>query len=907
MQHIGVLCAVLCFLIWGFFPVYWKQLAAIPAVQLALHRIVWSFLMLLLYILGTRQWSAFKAAISSWKVLGIYAASSIFILTNWLLFVWAINAGYIVEGSLGYFINPIINVIFGVVLLKERLRRWQWVAIAIAFVGVLVVAIAYAKFPWIAITLALTFAIYGYIKKLAPLSALHGLTLECMLLFAPSVVYLIVVECNGSGAFGHVDTASTLLLVGGGLVTIAPLLLFATAAPRISLSLLGITQYIAPSVQFILGVFLYHEDFSLFKLIGFVLVWLALVIYSTEGIIVHQKEKAKDDVVVTPVDRQLDDISALQLAMHRIVWSFFVLVLVLLCTRQWSSFTSAALTRYNVVIYTISAAMIFTNWLLFVWAVNAGHVVETSLGYFINPLVNVLLGVAFLHERLRVGQWVSLAVAAAGVLVVALAYGKFPWIAVSLAASFGLYGLVKKKAPLNALYGLTLETGVLVLPSLAYLVVVQANGSAAFLHVDAVKTVLMLLAGIVTIIPLLLFSSAAQRIPLSLLGILQYVCPSLQFLVGVLVYHEPFSTHKLIGFVLVWLALVIFTAEGFWWHRRVRSDETSTPSPLTETNYIEISKSSDEKQGIICALGAFTMWGFFPIYWKQLPDVPDIQVAVHRVFWSGLILIAMIFGTCQWRAFRAAAFTRRNFMIYGIAIVLLTGNFFIYVFATKSNRIIELSLGYFINPMVNAALGRVFLKEHLTKWQWVALGIALVGVLIPTIAYGKFPYLAITLAVTSGLYNLAKKMAPLDSFHGLTLETSLMLVPAAIFLLVVNGSGTGAFGHSDTKTDLLLVGTGVITILPLLLFAKAAPVIPMALMGILQYICPTITFLIGLFIYHEPFTTTKLIGFIVIWIALIVFTSDSIRTYRQPPKPSMEADVVTSPSFGYKRQDEQNV
>ncbi|EQC25730.1 RarD protein [Saprolegnia diclina VS20] len=310
------------------------------------------------------------------------------------------------------------------------------------------------------------------------------------------------------------------------------------------------------------------------------------------------------------------------------------------------------------------------------------------------------------------------------------------------------------------------------------------------------------------------------------------------------------------------------------------------------------------QHGVLCALTAFTMWGFFPIYWKQLPDVPDMQVAVHRVLWSGLILLAIVLLTCQWRAYAAVAFTKRNILIYGIAIVLLTGNFFIYVFATNSNRIIELSLGYFINPMVNAVLGRVFLKESLSKWQWIALGIALVGVLIPTIAYGKFPYLAITLATTSGLYNLAKKMAPLDSFHGLTLETSLMLVPAAIYLVCVDAQGSGAFGHVDTKTNLLLVGTGVITILPLILFAKAAPVIPMALMGILQYVCPTITFLLGLFLYDEPFTTTKLIGFIVIWIALVVFTTDSVLTYKRQETKPIECPV---PTTEYKRVDESHV
>ncbi|OQR88867.1 hypothetical protein THRCLA_10055, partial [Thraustotheca clavata] len=482
MKHIGVTAAIGCFTIWGFFPVYWKQLEQVPAVQLALHRIVWSFLLLMLYIFCTRQWKGYKDAISSWRVFGIYCASSLFILTNWLLFVWAINAGYIVEGSLGYFINPIINVIFGVVLLKERLRPWQWVAIFVALVGVLVVAIAYAKFPWIAITLAVTFAIYGYIKKLAPLNSLYGLTLECMILVIPSIIYLVVVECKGTGAFLHIDATSNVLLVCGGVVTIIPLLLFATAAQRISLSLLGVIQYLSPSLQFLSGVFIYHEDFSTFKLIGFICVWAALVIST-----------------------------------HRIIWSFLTLLLFILATKQWKDFKQTAFTRWNFVIYTASAVLIFSNWLLFIYAVNSNHVVETSLGYFINPLLNVLLGVVFLKERLRCGQWLSLSIATAGVLVVAIAYGNFPWISLLLALTLGLYGLVKKKAPLNSLFGLTLETAILFIPSLTYLIVMHAEGEGAFLNVDTLQNILIVLAGIVTIIPLLCFSSAAQRIPLSLL------------------------------------------------------------------------------------------------------------------------------------------------------------------------------------------------------------------------------------------------------------------------------------------------------------------------------------------------------------------------------------------------------
>ncbi|OQS03820.1 hypothetical protein THRCLA_21059 [Thraustotheca clavata] len=300
------------------------------------------------------------------------------------------------------------------------------------------------------------------------------------------------------------------------------------------------------------------------------------------------------------------------------------------------------------------------------------------------------------------------------------------------------------------------------------------------------------------------------------------------------------------------------------------------------------------------------MWGFFPIYWKQLHNVPDIQVAVHRVFWSGVILLLVVIFTCQWKTFQSTAFTKKNFIIYGVAIVLLTGNFFIYVFATNTNRIIELSLAYFINPMVNAVIGRVILKETLTKWQYIALAIALVGVLIPTIAYGRFPYLAITLAVTTGLYNLAKKIAPLPSFLGLTLETSIMLLPGITYLIIVEAEGSGSFGHADVKTDLFLVGTGIITIFPLFLFAKAAPTISMTLMGILQYICPTIQFLIGVFMYNEPFSTTTLIGFIVTWIALIIFTTDSILQHRRQ-QTNLQTEPTSSPKSDYKSAEDSQV
>lgn len=263
----------------------------------------------------------------------------------------------------------------------------------------------------------------------------------------------------------------------------------------------------------------------------------------------------------------LQHVPALQIVSHRIVWSFLILVGIVLHGTPWRAFRAKALNARVLCIYAAAALLIATNWLVYVWAVNAGRIVETSLGYFITPLVNVFLGVLFLRERLRPWQWVAIALAGAGIFYVALSYGALPWIALTLAFSFGTYGLIKKTAPLGAVHGLTLETGVLLLPALVYLLYVESGGRGAFLHADPLSDLLLVGAGVITMIPLLLFASATQRIPLSLLGILQYITPTLQFLLGVLVYGEPFARAQLIGFGIVWAALVIFSVEGYWKHR----------------------------------------------------------------------------------------------------------------------------------------------------------------------------------------------------------------------------------------------------------------------------------------------------------------------------------------------------
>ena len=285
----GVLYGIGAYLLWGVFPVYWKLLESVPATQVIAHRIIWSFIFLALILFATQQWKAFRSAALSPRVILIYLASGLLLSINWLTYVWAVNAGFVIETSLGYFINPLISVLLGVLFLHEKLRTWQWVSIGLAALGVTYVAISYGQFPWIALTLAFSFAIYGLIKKTAPLGSLYGLTLETGLLFLPAVGFLIYMQGLGQGSFLHSGSMKDLLMIGTGVVTTIPLLMFASAAQRIPLSTVGVLQYISPTLQFILGVWIYHEPFNRSHLIGFCIVWLALIIFWGEGYLASRK------------------------------------------------------------------------------------------------------------------------------------------------------------------------------------------------------------------------------------------------------------------------------------------------------------------------------------------------------------------------------------------------------------------------------------------------------------------------------------------------------------------------------------------------------------------------------------------------------------------------------------------
>lgn len=278
------------YVIWGLFPIYWKWLLAVPALQLLGHRIFWSCVILAGIIFFTRQWRVFRKTALTLPVLRIYTLAALLIGLNWLIYVWAVNAGFIIEASLGYFINPLLSVLLGVFFLRERLRTGQWLPIGLAALGVLYLTLTYGRLPWIALTLAVSFGLYGLVKKIAPLGSLYGLSLETALLFWPALFYLVYADQMGYGAFLHMGLVPDLLLFGAGVMTTVPLLLFASAVRRIPLSMAGIMQYITPTLQFLLGALIYQEPFGYNKLIGFSIVWIALLLFGIEGVLAHHKQ-----------------------------------------------------------------------------------------------------------------------------------------------------------------------------------------------------------------------------------------------------------------------------------------------------------------------------------------------------------------------------------------------------------------------------------------------------------------------------------------------------------------------------------------------------------------------------------------------------------------------------------------
>ncbi|MDZ7581221.1 MAG: EamA family transporter RarD [Deltaproteobacteria bacterium] len=286
---VGAAFAVGAFLIWGLTPIYFKTLRAIPAIEILMHRMVWSFLLLLPFVVFTNRRDEFRSVISSGRTMLILLATTLLVSSNWFVFIWAINNDRILQTSLGYYINPLINVLLGVVFLKERLRQVQLMAVILAAVGVVYLTVEIGRPPWIALFLAVTFGFYGLIRKVVSVNALVGLTIETLLLSLPAVIYIGSLYVHGSGAFLRIDGRTDILLMCAALVTALPLLLFTIGARKIHFSTVGILQYIAPSCTFLLAVFVYREPFRAAQLWTFMLIWTALLLYSIDSVVYFRR------------------------------------------------------------------------------------------------------------------------------------------------------------------------------------------------------------------------------------------------------------------------------------------------------------------------------------------------------------------------------------------------------------------------------------------------------------------------------------------------------------------------------------------------------------------------------------------------------------------------------------------
>jgi chloramphenicol-sensitive protein RarD len=291
------------------------------------------------------------------------------------------------------------------------------------------------------------------------------------------------------------------------------------------------------------------------------------------------------------------------------------------------------------------------------------------------------------------------------------------------------------------------------------------------------------------------------------------------------------------------------------------------------------------RKGVAFSVGAYVMWGFLPVFWKTLQHVPALEILAHRVVWGCAVALLLVAARGRWRWLAEVAASKRTLLLFAASAILLTANWFVYIWAVNSGHVVETSLGYFINPLVNVLLGVLFLRERLRVGQAIAVAIACAGVLYLTVQHGSPPWIALGLASTFGLYGLLRKTATLGSLEGLTLETILLLVPALGFLLYRESAG-GAFIHAGLATTVLLVLAGVATSAPLLLFAAGARRVTLTTLGILQYIAPTLQFALGVLVYGEPLTTQRLVGFCVIWLALLVYTAESAMRRTAAPVPA---------------------
>lgn len=286
------------------------------------------------------------------------------------------------------------------------------------------------------------------------------------------------------------------------------------------------------------------------------------------------------------------------------------------------------------------------------------------------------------------------------------------------------------------------------------------------------------------------------------------------------------------------------------------------------------------RTGVLMGLGAYALWGVFPLYFLLMSPSPALEVLLHRVLWSVVVCGVLLTAMRSWRGIRAVLRSRRSMLLLAAAAVLIAVNWFVYILGVTSGQVVQTALGYYVNPLVTVLLGVVVLRERLRRLQWVAVGVGTVAVGVLAVAYGGVPWIALTLAVSFGLYGLMKNRlgGSVGAVHSLSVETAVLTLPALVALVWLHASGQATFGSEGPVHALLLASTGVATAVPLLLFAAAASRIPLSTVGLLQYVTPTLQLLAGVVVLHEPMPTARWVGFGLVWTALAVLTVDTLRS-----------------------------
>lgn len=299
--------------------------------------------------------------------------------------------------------------------------------------------------------------------------------------------------------------------------------------------------------------------------------------------------------------------------------------------------------------------------------------------------------------------------------------------------------------------------------------------------------------------------------------------------------------------------------------------------------------AKDPAYGFMAALGSFILWGLLPIYWKTVQSVPPLEILCHRIVWSLVFIGIILTVKHRWPETFAPLRSKRNIAILVMSSLCIGGNWLLYIWSVNTNHVLETSLGYYINPLVNVLFGFIFFRERLSPMQCIAIGLAALGVANSIISYGELPWISLVLAVTFALYGLLRKIAAVESLPGLFLET-MVLAPAALYYLIhLQASGASPFLAGNLTVNIMLVGAGVVTATPLIGFAFGARRLQLTTLGILQYAAPSIAFVLGVFVYNEPFGPSHLLTFALIWLGLAVYTGDSIRTIRKQRKARKKA------------------